>query len=90
MTEHLNITRCYNCCGIGHLKKDCRSRITCGRCSSEHSFKDCKSSEYKCINRVNYNKSYKSNMSFDYLATDYKCLVYMNNVNNFKGRINYG
>ncbi|KAJ4443296.1 hypothetical protein ANN_04964 [Periplaneta americana] len=39
--DHIPVTRCYTCCGYGHISKDCTFERHCRRCAEDHSFDIC-------------------------------------------------
>jgi hypothetical protein len=45
-----SLTACYNCQGYGHIAKHCKRASKCGKCSGNHSTRDCTSKETKCSN----------------------------------------
>nr|CAH7738523.1 unnamed protein product [Callosobruchus chinensis] len=55
ITDHIRVKRCFKCCGLGHLDKDCRAQVCCPKCSGDHKLKECKSDCIKCANCINYN-----------------------------------
>ena len=45
----LRLTQCYNCQKFGHIARNCRSKHTCGKCSShDHATPNCTTEEPKC------------------------------------------
>nr|CAH7729915.1 unnamed protein product [Callosobruchus chinensis] len=90
ITEHVRVKRCFKCCGLGHLDKDCRAQVCCPKCSGDHRLKECKSDCVKCSNCINYNKSYTKNVPTDHKATSFDCPLYKNYLDNLKQNINYG
>ena len=47
---HLRITQCYKCHKYGHHAQHCRSKLKCGKCSSEeHITSECPSPIAKCL-----------------------------------------
>lgn len=87
--DHLRILQCFKCSGFGHTEKQCKSEVSCVNCASDHTVKNCKAEESKCVNCVNYNKRHKFNLSVKHSAKDSCCPVYKNYVEKFKVRINY-
>jgi hypothetical protein len=56
--DYVVVNRCFKCSRYNHRASDCRGQETCPLCMGGHKFKDCSasSSDYKCINCVNFNK----------------------------------
>ena len=56
--DYVRVSRCFKCCKYNHRAQDCTGSQACPNCSENHALKDCKAKkeDYKCINRVNYNK----------------------------------
>lgn len=59
------VLQCFNCCKYGHIGKQCKSKITCPRCSENHKLQDCNNNITKCIH---CNKNH--------LSTDKSCEEY--------------
>jgi len=57
--EHVNLIRCFKCCGFNHYARECKREITCGRCGDVHSSKECQSTNLKCMNCALNNKKIK-------------------------------
>ncbi len=57
--EHLNIKRCYKCCGYGHIAAQCKSESNiCGICAGTQCTGLCQNqSQLKCHNCHTYNQS---------------------------------
>ncbi len=55
--DHILVTRCFKCCGLGHRSDTCPHKMACSHCSKEHTFKNCplRSDKTKlcCINCSN-------------------------------------
>jgi hypothetical protein len=57
-SEHLNIKRCYKCCGYGHIVAQCKSETNiCGICAGTQCTGICQNqSQLKCHNCHHYNQ----------------------------------
>nr|CAI5860220.1 unnamed protein product [Callosobruchus analis] len=53
--DYVSVTRCFNCCRYGHIRKDCKEKPVCSQCCGEHSFRECNSNTKKCINCAKFN-----------------------------------
>ena len=56
--DYVVVNRCFKCSRYNHKASNCRGVETCPLCTGGHKLKECSasSSEYKCINCVNFNK----------------------------------
>jgi hypothetical protein len=56
--DYIAVTRCFRCSRYSHKASSCNNEETCPHCTGGHKLKDCSasSSDYKCINCVNFNK----------------------------------
>lgn len=51
--DHVSVLQCFNCSGFGHVSKECKSAICCGRCAGNHLAKDCNAGDkLRCVNCV--------------------------------------
>ena len=76
VTDFLQITRCYNCCGFRHVKKHCKDELRCGRCAGPHKYSDCTEKEKTpcCANCSKRNARVKTGkLQTDHEAYDPKC-----------------
>jgi len=48
-TPQSQITQCYKCHVYGHQAASCKHHVRCGKCSNNHSTKECKTKELHCI-----------------------------------------
>ncbi|XP_023229257.1 uncharacterized protein LOC111629578 [Centruroides sculpturatus] len=39
--DYIPITRCYRCCGTGHIAKDCDQEQHCSHCGENHKYSEC-------------------------------------------------
>ncbi|KAK9703899.1 hypothetical protein QE152_g29022 [Popillia japonica] len=89
VVESFHLLRCYNCCTYGHRAKNCRSSISCPKCSGDHALKDCSSTEFKCINCDRYNTKFKSTYLTSHNVFDKSCPVYINAATQAPSTTNY-
>lgn len=85
--EHVNIIRCFKCCGYNHYANECKKEITCGKCGDAHSSKDCQSTALKCMNCAHKNKKKNNKDSINddkHNAFDKKCPIYIKLAENRK------
>lgn len=75
VVENIPMTRCYKCCGFGHMAKDCRNKQACSKCGEEHKFSECKSSELKCTNCCVLKERLKIDINVNHEAYDKNCQV---------------
>jgi hypothetical protein len=49
--EMVQVTRCYNCNGLGHISKSCQQKPKCHKCGKEgHKIKECRAEKSECGN----------------------------------------
>lgn len=86
--EHVNIIRCFKCCGFNHYAKECKREKTCGKCGGAHDSKVCQSTNLKCTNCEHRNKKKNSNSINDdkHNAFDKKCPILTNLIEKQKKR----
>lgn len=73
--EHVQVHRCFKCNGFNHNAKDCTKNQCCGKCASDHETKECKSSEFKCINCISAVQSLKMNIDVEHTSFSKDCAV---------------
>lgn len=86
--EHINLIRCFKCCGFNHYANECKREKTCGKCGGTHDSKDCQLTSLKCTNCAHKNKKKNANSINDdkHNAFDKKCPIYINLVEKQKKR----
>lgn len=90
--EDLNVQRCYNCSGYGHIAKNCKRQRACMHCSLDHDSKTCTNQENpKCINCVRANEKGNAKRSVGHCANDTdKCEVLKWQKSLKRSKIDYG
>lgn len=86
--EHLNVSRCFKCCGYNHYAKECKRELACGKCGDAHSTKTCEKTDLKCTNCAHKNKKKNNNDKVDdkHNAFDKKCPIYIKIAESYKKR----
>jgi hypothetical protein len=91
--DYLSITRCYQCNGFGHFKKDCKAGTACGHCGQGHDSHACTApkSSHHCINCEKFNKSQKSNRKLltNHSSFSDECESLKRIVDTIKAKISY-
>lgn len=87
VVEHINVIRCFKCCGYNHYASECKRDLTCGKCGGAHSTKACEKTAVKCTNCAHKNKK-KNNDKVDdkHSAFDKKCPIYIKIADSYKKR----
>lgn len=73
--DALDLVRCYNCSGFGHVSGNCKAKPACPRCSENHLVNDCTAQSLKCINCFSASKIIPD-ISCNHAAWDRECAVY--------------
>lgn len=89
VVESIGITRCYNCNGYSHHGMKCTSQLTCPKCSGNHRFSDCKSTEMKCSNCTDANNKLHLKINTNHATWDNSCTIYQRKLKSLKNQINY-
>ncbi|XP_044575208.1 uncharacterized protein LOC123259016 [Cotesia glomerata] len=85
-----DVNLCYKCCRSNHSYKKCSNDVKCAVCAGGHETKSCKSSEFKCLNCVYYNKKFNKNRCTNHKATDAsKCEYLKYKVNKYIASVDY-
>lgn len=79
--DHINLIRCFKCCGFNHYANDCKRKTTCSKCGGAHHNKDCKAEYLKCANCAQSNEKTKNSCGSinddKHNAFDKKCPIYI-------------
>ncbi|KMQ86554.1 hypothetical protein RF55_14429 [Lasius niger] len=85
--DFVSVLRCFKCWGYNHMTKHCENHETCQFCAGRHNGKDCKSTEKRCINCMEWSIRHKNNKTKDdHGAMDKECPVYLRRIREEKGR----
>lgn len=87
--EYFNLRRCFKCQGFNHKASVCKNKVACSKCGGEHSIKDCKIDQVKCVNCCKMNINLGMNVECDHEASDKCCPVFLRKLKVFKERILY-
>ena len=75
--DYLKISRCFKCSKYNHRAKDCHAEVTCPKCAGNHTLRECRSQQLKCINCCNYNKYNKNDVvDENHSSLDSSCKCY--------------
>lgn len=59
VVHHIHLTRCYKCCGFGHVAEKCTNKLACSKCGGEHKAAECNNTVLQCINCKHMNEKFK-------------------------------
>lgn len=88
--EFIRPTQCFKCWRFGHIAKFCRNKKCCAKCTEEHEEKDCKSSDKKCRNCIEFNQHNKKATSVNHESNDKKCPMVDKEIAKQRTLIDYG
>lgn len=86
--EHINLKRCFKCCGYNNGAAMCKNDKACLNCGKDHLAKDCTEIS-SCINCKNAAEKFQINLDVNHPAWSSKCLVYQRKLDMAKKRIIY-
>lgn len=92
--HHVHLTRCYKCCGFGHVAERCTNKLACAKCSGEHKTSECDKNKNsaQCVNCKTMNDKYKTKYDTKHAAWSTSCEVFKKRADrfamNFVGTIN--
>ena len=75
---------------LTHKGQKCRNTATCLRCAGNHTTRECKSTEVKCMNCEYSNNRYCTNLQTDHEATCYeKCMIFKRRIDKYIDNTDY-
>lgn len=86
VTESVNVLRCYKCCGYNHKSNVCKNQKACLRCGGQHEMKECRATNYECINCKVAKQKLNVNIECDHPAWSRLCTVWQRNIEKEKLR----
>lgn len=86
--HHVHITQCYNCCGFGHIAKNCKNKLACSKCGGEHKISECEKEEVKCVNCHMLNQKYKMKLDTNHRPWSKLCETYKKRIERFSRNFN--
>lgn len=75
VVEHYSVLRCYKCWGFGHMKKECKNDIACGKCGGSHETVTCRVNDMKCINCTMAKEKFNVDLETNHHAWSKKCQI---------------
>lgn len=81
--ENVKMLQCSKCLRFGHFTRDCRSKLACRKCGSDHLYKDCTSETECCPNCSRANENGAS-YGTRHKANDARCFVRMARIEGIK------
>lgn len=88
VVHHVHITRCFNCCGFGHIAKNCTNKLACSKCGGEHKITECDSDNIRCVNCHTLNEKYKMKLDTDHRPWHNSCETLKKRVERFARNFN--
>lgn len=87
--DHLEITRCYKCCGYYHKASKCNKEQCCARCGGDHRVQNCSSNVEKCVNCEGANKKLNMKIISDHNSWSPDCPVFKRMIDAERNKIDY-
>lgn len=87
VSEHLDVKRCYKCCGFFHKSTECKLNQKCSNCSGPHKHSECKSKKKCCPNCKHINEKFKLKQDTNHHAWDKNCPVFLRKLSSVKNKI---
>lgn len=76
VVHHVHLTRCFKCCGYGHVAEKCTNKQACAKCSGEHKTSDCdKKNKIQCINCKVSNEKFKTKFDTKHRPWNNSCEI---------------
>lgn len=74
--HHVHLTRCFKCCGYGHIAEKCTNKLACSKCSGEHKTSECdKNNNIQCVNCKVMNEKFKMKLDTNHRPFNSSCEV---------------
>lgn len=83
VVHHVHLTRCFKCCGYGHVAEKCTNKLACSKCGDEHKIENCKAKQMKCINCSVMNDKFKMKLKTDHRPWSNSCEVFKKRMEKF-------
>ncbi|XP_023222771.1 uncharacterized protein LOC111624193 [Centruroides sculpturatus] len=91
LREYLSCTRCYKCYAFGHIARGCKAAAQkCSRCAHDHSYKECKAPEPRCVNCTEANRKFGLQLGTGHSAMSASCPCYARELERVRARTDYG
>lgn len=87
--DHLQVIRCYKCCGFSHKSSECTKTQVCSKCSCGHKFADCTAKQNCCINCKTSNQKYKTKFDTKHGAYSKECQLLKRQLSKLVSKIEY-
>lgn len=85
--EYVNVVRCFNCQKYNHKASACTDAVKCGRCSGDHSTRDCaETGNFNCVN-CEEAVARGAKMRTNHPCGSYRCQYQQNIVMSLKNQI---
>jgi hypothetical protein len=88
VVHHVHITRCFKCCGFGHIAANCSNKLACSKCGDEHKVENCKSEAMKCVNCHMLNEKFKMKLDTNHRPWNNVCETLKRRVDRFARNFN--
>lgn len=88
--DYIKVTRCFKCSKYNHRATECRGEQTCPRCSENHSLKECKAEQLKCINCITHNRhNPEAQINANHSPLDKNCRSYQYMIKKYTENTDY-
>lgn len=87
--EHINVNRCFRCCGYNHIASKCKNKKACLNCGDDHVAKECTANESVCVNCKIAVEKFKLKIDINHPAWSRECSVYKRKLESSRKRLMY-